>query len=106
MTAFKKIATALGKPYSEVAGVVSFYSFFTTVPRGKHLVRVCLGTACFVRGSGMLFERLEDELEVKDGGTDREGRFTLRFNMWHEGDPHVSFYPAPPGGESFGGIYF
>ena len=42
-TALRKISAALGKPYSEVAGVVGFYSFFTTVPRGKHLVRVCLG---------------------------------------------------------------
>ena len=49
-TALKKISLGLNKPYSEVAGVVSFYSFFTTVPRGKHLVRVCLGTACYVRG--------------------------------------------------------
>ena len=48
--ALKKISLALDKPYSEVAGVVGFYSFFTTVPRGKHLVRVCLGTACYVRG--------------------------------------------------------
>jgi NADH:ubiquinone oxidoreductase subunit E len=39
-------APGLGKPYSEVAGVVGFYSFFSTVPRGKRLVRVCLGTAC------------------------------------------------------------
>ena len=44
--ALKRIALGLGKPYSEVAGVVGFYSFFSTVPRGKHLVRVCLGTAC------------------------------------------------------------
>ena len=49
-TALRKISLALGKPYSEVAGVVTFYSYFTTVPRGKHLVRVCLGTACYVRG--------------------------------------------------------
>jgi len=48
--ALKKISLALNKPYSEVAGVVGFYSFSTTVPRGKHLVRVCLATACYVRG--------------------------------------------------------
>ncbi|MEA1950325.1 MAG: NAD(P)H-dependent oxidoreductase subunit E, partial [Planctomycetota bacterium] len=48
--ALKKISKALNKPYSEVAGVVGFYSFFSTVPRGKHIVRVCLGTACYVRG--------------------------------------------------------
>ena len=46
----RRISVALGKSYSEVAGVVGFYSFFTTVPRGRHLVRVCLGTACYVRG--------------------------------------------------------
>ena len=48
--ALKHIARELGKPYSEVAGVVGFYSFFSTVPRGKHVIRVCLGTACYVRG--------------------------------------------------------
>ena len=48
--ALKRIALGLHKPYSEVAGVVGFYSFFSTVPRGKHLIRVCLGTACYVRG--------------------------------------------------------
>ena len=48
--ALRRISVALGKSYSEVAGVVGFYSFFTTVPRGRHLIRVCLGTACYVRG--------------------------------------------------------
>ncbi len=48
--ALKHIAKELRKPYSEVAGVVGFYSFFTTVPRGKHLIRICLGTACYVSG--------------------------------------------------------
>ena len=56
--ALKKIAVALDKPYSEVAGVVGFYSFFTTVPRGKHLVRVCLGTACYVRGGKQVLAAL------------------------------------------------
>jgi NADH:ubiquinone oxidoreductase subunit E len=48
-TVMKRVALRLGKSYSEVAGVVGFYSFFSIVPRGKHLVRVCLGTACYVR---------------------------------------------------------
>ncbi|MHB9138458.1 MAG: NADH-quinone oxidoreductase subunit NuoE family protein, partial [Victivallaceae bacterium] len=43
----KYISAKLNKPYSEVAGVVSFYSFFSTHPRGKYLIRVCLGTACY-----------------------------------------------------------
>ena len=48
----KHISLQLKIPYSEVTGVVTFYSFFSTVPRGKHVVRVCLGTACYVRGVG------------------------------------------------------
>ena len=46
----RKIASGLGLPFSEVYGVVTFYSFFTMVPRGKHTVKCCLGTACYVRG--------------------------------------------------------
>jgi NADH:ubiquinone oxidoreductase subunit E len=49
--ALKHISLSLNIPYSEVAGVVTFYSFFSTVPRGRHVVRVCLGTACYVRGA-------------------------------------------------------
>ena len=54
--ALRRIASALDKPFSEVAGVVGFYSFFSTVPRGKYLVRVCLGTACYVRGGKQVLE--------------------------------------------------
>ena len=73
-TALRRIATGLGKSYSEVAGVVSFYSFFSTVPRGKHLVRVCLGTACYVRGG----KRVLDSLRAIDvGETTPDGVFTL-----------------------------
>ncbi|MCE5269265.1 MAG: NAD(P)H-dependent oxidoreductase subunit E [Planctomycetaceae bacterium] len=75
--ALKKIATALGKPYSEVAGVVSFYSFFTTVPRGKHLVRVCLGTACYVRGGKEVLAGLKDLLRIEVGETSSDQLFSL-----------------------------
>jgi len=61
----KKISADFGKPYSEVAGVVSFYSFFSTVPRGKYVVRTCLGTACFVKGGAELASRLERRLGVR-----------------------------------------
>ena len=54
--ALKHIARELRKPYSEVAGVVGFYSFFTTVPRGRHLIRICMGTACYVRGGVRVIE--------------------------------------------------
>ena len=76
-TVIKRIAMALGKSYSEVAGVVGFYSFFSTVPRGRHLVRVCLGTACYVRGGKNVLEALKDELGIDVGGTTEDGQFSL-----------------------------
>lgn len=76
-TALRKIALTLGKPYSEVAGVVSFYSFFTTVPRGKHLVRVCLGTACYVRGGKQVLAALKDALRIEVGETTPDRQFSL-----------------------------
>jgi NADH:ubiquinone oxidoreductase subunit E len=75
--ALKKIALALDKPYSEVAGVVGFYSFFTTVPRGKHLVRVCLGTACYVRGGKQVLSALKDLLRIEVGETSSDRLFSL-----------------------------
>jgi NADH:ubiquinone oxidoreductase subunit E len=76
-TALRRIALALGMPYSEVAGVVSFYSFFTTVPRGKHLVRVCLGTACYVRGGKPVLSALKDLLRIEVGETTPDRLFSL-----------------------------
>jgi NADH:ubiquinone oxidoreductase subunit E len=73
----KRVALKLGKSYSEVAGVVGFYSYFSTVPRGRHLVRVCLGTACYVRGGKLVLERLKEELEIDVGGTTADGQFSL-----------------------------
>ena len=76
-TALKRIAVALNKSYSEVAGVVGFYSFFTTVPRGKHIVRVCLGTACYVRGGKQVLETLKDLLDIEVGETTADRNFSL-----------------------------
>jgi NADH:ubiquinone oxidoreductase subunit E len=73
----KHVALALNKSYSEVAGVVGFYSFFSRVPRGKHLVRVCLGTACYVRGGKQVLEAFRHELGVDVGGTTPDGLFSL-----------------------------
>jgi NADH:ubiquinone oxidoreductase subunit E len=75
--ALKRVALGLGKSYSEVAGVTGFYSFFTTVPRGKHLVRVCLGTACYVRGGNRVLEALKKELGVDVGETTGDRLFSL-----------------------------
>ena len=52
------IADTMNIPFSEVSGVVSFYSFFSVQPRGQHTIRVCLGTACYVRGGKKLVEHL------------------------------------------------
>lgn len=75
--ALRKISTALNKSYSEVAGVVGFYSFFTTVPRGKHLVRVCLGTACYVRGGKEVLAGLKHALGIEVGETTGDRMFSL-----------------------------
>ncbi|MGI5940366.1 MAG: NAD(P)H-dependent oxidoreductase subunit E [Thermoleophilia bacterium] len=75
--ALKHVALGLKKPYSEVAGVVGFYSFFSTVPRGKHVIRVCLGTACYVRGGLEVLEAIKDELGIDVGETTEDRRFSL-----------------------------
>ena len=71
------IARSLNKPLSEVSGVVTFYSFFSTKPRGKHTIRVCLGTACYVRGGKRLIERLQNMLDIGVGDTTKDGKFTF-----------------------------
>jgi NADH:ubiquinone oxidoreductase subunit E len=75
--ALKRIATGMRKSYSEVAGVVSFYSFFSTVPRGRNLIRVCLGTACYVRGGMAVLEALKKELGIDVGETTEDREFSL-----------------------------
>ena len=71
------ISEGMDIPLSEVSGVVSFYSFFSTVPRGEHTIRVCMGTACYVRGGKKIVEYLMDRLNVELGGTTADGKFTF-----------------------------
>ncbi|MFA5468855.1 MAG: NADH-quinone oxidoreductase subunit NuoE [Sphaerochaetaceae bacterium] len=71
------ISEKLDLPYSEVAGVVTFYSFFTTIPRGKHTIRVCMGTACYVRGGKEVLAALSKELKIGVGETTADGLFSL-----------------------------
>lgn len=75
--ALKQISLGLEKSYSEVAGVVGFYSFFSRMPRGKHLIRVCLGTACYVRGSKQVLEAFKKELGIDVGQTTADRKFSL-----------------------------
>ncbi|MDA3832732.1 MAG: NAD(P)H-dependent oxidoreductase subunit E [Spirochaetales bacterium] len=71
------IATKMDKPYSEVGGVVSFYSFFSTQPRGKNVVRVCLGTACYVRGGKQVLDAIKKELDIDVGETTEDKIFSM-----------------------------
>ncbi|WP_373897860.1 NADH-quinone oxidoreductase subunit NuoE [Haloimpatiens sp. FM7315] len=71
------IAEKLEIPRSKVYGVVTFYSFFTTVPKGKYIISVCTGTACFVRGAGDILDEFKRKLKIKEGETTKDGLFTL-----------------------------
>lgn len=73
----RKVALGLKIPFSEVYGVVTFYSFFTIKPRGRHTVRTCLGTACYVRGGKRIAETIEKIFGVKEGETTPDRRFTF-----------------------------
>lgn len=72
----RKISQVLNIPLAQVYGVVTFYSFFTMAPRGKHTVRVCLGTACYVRGGKTIAEGLEKEFGIKEGETTADRMYT------------------------------
>ncbi|ERK28822.1 complex I 24 kDa subunit family protein [Clostridium intestinale] len=71
------IAKRLGIPPSQVYGVVTFYSYFSTKPKGKFVVSVCTGTACFVRGAGDILQEFKSQLSIKEGETTENGLFTL-----------------------------
>jgi NADH-quinone oxidoreductase subunit E len=71
------VAEKLNLPTSKVFGVVSFYSYFTTTPRGEYVVNVCMGTACFVRGAANVLSEFEKQLDVKVGQTTPDGKFTV-----------------------------
>lgn len=72
----KRVAEGLNLPLSQVYGVVTFYSFFTMTPRGKHTVRVCLGTACYVRGGKAIHENIKKVFGIKEGETTPDRLFT------------------------------
>ena len=71
------VAVKLGVPVAKVYSVVSFYSFFTMKKSGKYVIRVCMGTACFVRGSEKILAEFEKILGVKAGATTTDGLYTL-----------------------------
>jgi len=73
----KMVASGLRLPPGDVYGVVTFYSFFSTVPKGKHTARCCLGTACYVRGGKKNMEKLVEALKINPGSTTPDRLFSL-----------------------------
>ncbi|MCA1960966.1 MAG: NADH-quinone oxidoreductase subunit NuoE [Desulfomonile sp.] len=72
-----RVAKGLNISPSHVYGVVTFYSFFTIAPRGRHTIRLCLGTACYVKGSREMLDNIVRDIGLNVGETSQDGRFTL-----------------------------
>ena len=73
----KKLSEYLNMPMAEIYGVITFYSRFTLKPKGKYNIAVCLGTACFVKGSQKIMDRLKERLKIEAGETTEDGRFSI-----------------------------
>ena len=80
VVALKKVSKALNIAEKEVYGVATFYSFFSLTPRGKTTIRVCLGTACFVKGGKKIVDRIEKELGISPGETTEDRKYSLQVN--------------------------
>ena len=71
------VAASLGKSLEEIYGIATFYAQFSLAPKGKYQVSVCLGTACYVKGSGKILEKLEQKLGISSGDCQDSGLFSL-----------------------------
>ena len=71
------VSQETGISVAEIYGVVTFYSFFSLTPKGKYVIGCCLGTACYVKGSQSILDKLSQILDIPVGGTTPDGRFTL-----------------------------
>ena len=72
-----EISDYLSIPMAEIYGVITFYSRFTLAPKGKYNISVCLGTACFVKGSQTLLDRAQEKLKIKPGEVTSDGKFSI-----------------------------
>lgn len=72
-----EISKYLEMPMAEIYGVITFYSRFTTFPKGKYNIAVCMGTACFVKGSQSILDRLKERLKISGGETTSDGKFSI-----------------------------
>ena len=73
----KALSEFLEMPMAEIYGVITFYSRFTTEPKGKYNIAICLGTACFVKGSQSILDRLKERLKISGGETTPDGKFSI-----------------------------
>jgi len=73
----RHVAQRLSIPLSQVYNIATFYNAFSLLPRGEHIIHVCLGTACYVKGGGKVLEAFERELNIKAGGTTEDLKFSL-----------------------------
>ena len=71
------ISAGIRLPKSDVLGVATFYSLFSLTPKGRHTIKACLGTACYVKGIKEVMGRIENKYSLSDGGTTEDRRFTL-----------------------------
>jgi len=71
------VSMELGVPVAKIYGVVTFYSFFTMTPKGRHPISICMGTACYVRGAEKVLEEFRKELGLQVGQTTSDGKFSL-----------------------------
>jgi NADH-quinone oxidoreductase subunit E/NADP-reducing hydrogenase subunit HndA len=71
------VSEKLEVPMAEIYGVASFYSIFSLEPKGEHVIRVCLGTACYVKGAQLLIDEIIKDLDIEVGQTTPDGKFTL-----------------------------
>lgn len=76
--AMQRISERLGVPLSHIYRIATFYKAMSLVPRGRHLIQVCLGTACHVRGGQKILEKVESDLNAKEGGTTSDMKFTVK----------------------------
>ena len=76
-TAQKYLSKELNVPMSEIYGIITFYSRFSLVPKGKYNIQVCMGTACYVKGSEKVLNRFKEKLGIKEGETTSDGKFSI-----------------------------
>ncbi|MEG2348469.1 MAG: NAD(P)H-dependent oxidoreductase subunit E [Clostridia bacterium] len=73
----KYLSKELNVPMSEIYGIITFYSRFTLMPKGKYNIQVCMGTACYVKGAEKVLEKFKEKLNIKEGMTTEDGIFSL-----------------------------